>query len=157
MSEHEGLPEDASTVWWQLVDETEGTAEGYRDRGWAATVVHPGDVTAVNQPDYFGLSVLVPDSEYETVRSLVEDHTFGRSRLFRRSDGNLHLFLCVFEATGDEAAVLVPVYLAERDVDLLFTPAREAGEMPVHVRPLEYEQRATLTVADPGMFFESGD
>ncbi len=159
MSEPEsgGLPEEASAEWWRLVDTAEEMADGYRDRGWAATVVHPGDVTPVDKTAYFGLSVLAPDSEYDEVRSLVATHEFDRSRVFRHGEGELTFLLSVFEATGDETAVLVPVYLTDRGVDTLFDPAREAGEVPVHVRPLEYEELATLTVADPDLLLTPAD
>ena len=154
MNETEGLPESASEGWRQLVDEAEEQAEEYRDRGWTAMVVHPGDITPVDTDDQFGLNALAPDSEYDRVRSLVAGHTFDRSHVYRRTDGDLRFFLCAFEATEDEVAVLVPAYVAETDLEMLFPRARETGEMRVLVRPLEHEERATLTVADPDLFFD---
>jgi hypothetical protein len=111
----------------------------------------------VDSDDHFGLNALAPDSEYDRVRSLVERHAFDRSHVYRRTDEEVTFFLCVFEATDDDVVVLVPAYATERDLDMLYPLARSAGEMPVHVRPLEYVERATLTVADPALFFESED
>jgi hypothetical protein len=157
MTESDGLPEEASTAWRQLVDETEEMAVQYRDRGWEATVVHPGDITAVHADDQFGLNALAPDSEYDEVRSLVEAHEFDQSHVYRRDDQELRFFLCVFEASEADLAVLVPAYATETDLDMLYPRAHSAGEMRVFVRPLEYDERATLTVADPDLFLESGE
>jgi len=155
MTESEGLPEAASETWRRLVDEAAELAEGYRDRDWMVLVVHPADVTAVDTDDRFGLSALAPDSEYDRVRSLVTDHSFDRSHVYRRTDGELRFFLCVFEAPGDEVAVLVPAYATETDLDMLFPRARETGTVPVFVHPLKQGERVTMTVADPDLFFSS--
>lgn len=155
MTDSEGLPESASAAWWRLIDEAEELAEDYRERGCDVLVVHPGDVTAVNKSDHFGLNVLAPDSEYDRMRSLAERHSFDRSHVYRRVEEELGFFLCVFEGSGDDAVVLVPTYATETDLDTLYPLAQEAGEMPVLVRPLEYEERVTLAVADPDLFFAS--
>lgn len=153
MTESEGLPEEASTAWWQLVDEAETLAAEYREGGREAVVVHAGDVTPVDSAEYFGLNVLAPDSEYDRVRSLVAAHEFDRSHVYRRIDNGLRFFLCVFESTEDDVVVLVPVYATDRDLERLYHRARDADEMPVHVRPLKFVEHATLTVADPDLFF----
>ena len=156
MTDSEGLPESASTAWWRLIDEAEELAEDYRGRGRDVLVVHPGDVTTVRKSDQFGLNVLAPDSEYDRMRSLAERHRFERSHVYRRVEDELRFLLCVFEGGGDEAVVFVPAYASETDLDMWYPLAQEAGEMPVLVRPLEYEERVTLTVADPDLFFVSG-
>jgi len=153
MTDSEGLPESASAAWWRLMDEAEELATDYREPGCDVVVVHPGDVTAVNRSDQFGLNVLAPDSEYDRVRSLAERHSFDRSHVYRRVEGEVRFFLCVFEGSGGEAVVLVPAYATETDLDMLYPLAQEADEMPVLVRPLEYDERVTLRVADPDLFF----
>jgi len=155
MTERETLPEDASSTWWRLLDEAADLAEGYRDRGWTATVVHPGDVTPVNTDDRFGLSVLAPDSEYDRVQSLADSHTFDRSQVYRRVDDGVTYLVCVFETAGDNTALVVPAYATETGLDLLYPRAQDVGEMEIHVRPLAHEERVALTVADPAPFFAS--
>lgn len=113
-------------------------------------------MTAVRKSGRFGLSVLAPDSEYDRIRSLAERHRFERSHVYRRVEDGLCFLLCVFEGSGDEAVVFVPAYASETDLDMLYPLAQEAGEMPVLVRPLEYEECVTLTVADPDLFFCPG-
>jgi hypothetical protein len=156
MTDSGGLPESASAAWWRLIDEAEELAEDYREWGRDVLVVHPGDVTAVRKSGRFGLSVLAPDSEYDRIRSLAERHRFERSHVYRRVEDGLCFLLCVFEGSGDEAVVFVPAYASETDLDMLYPLAQEAGEMPVLVRPLEYEECVTLTVADPDLFFLPG-
>lgn len=155
MTESQGLPEEASSTWHRVVDEAEELAVDYRERDWEAEVVHPGDVTAVVKDDHFGLNVLAPDSEYDRVRALVDRYTFDRSHVYRRSRETLTFLVCLFEATDDGVVVLVPAYVSATDLERLYPHAEEADEMPILVRPLEYQERATLTVDDPGLFFES--
>ena len=143
MTETEGLPEDASATWWRLLDEAEELAEGYRDRGWTATVVHPGDVTAVDTSDYLGLSVLAPDSEYDRVRSLAETHTLDRSEIYRLADGGLTYLVCVFADDGRNTALVVPAYVTQPDLDRLYPRVQQTGAMSLHVRPLNHEERVT--------------
>lgn len=153
MTNGQDMPQEASSTWRQVTDEAEALADDYRERDLEVLVVHPGEVVAVDQDDHFGLNVLAPDSEYDQVRSLVDENTFDRSRVYRQQDESLTYFVCVFEA--DQVALVVPAYATMESLDRLYPRAQEADEMQVHVRPLEYVERATLTVADPDPFFES--
>lgn len=155
MSQEQGLPEQASGSWDRVVEEATELAVEYREKDWEAVVVHPGDVTMTDKDDYFGLNVLAPDSEYERVRSLVETHRFDRSHVYRQSQGSFTFLVCAFEATEEDIAVLVPAFVSVDNLDVLEPRAREANEMPIIVRPLEYEEQAILTVADPDLFFDS--
>lgn len=72
--------------WSAFLEEAETIADEYRDDGWDVTAVEPGDVIPVDVSDHerFGFSVLVPDSEYDAVESLVEDAetAFDTSEVF---------------------------------------------------------------------------
>ena len=151
MTDGQGMPPEASSTWERVTDEADTLAADYRERGWEALVVRPGDVTVVDQDDYFGLDVLAPDSTYDQVRSLVDANTFDRSHVYREDGEALTYFVCVFEA--EEVVLVVPAYAGTADLDQLHPRARETGEMQLHIRPLEYVERSTLRVSDPGPFF----
>lgn len=151
MTDGQGMPPEASSTWERVTDEADALAADYRERGWETLVVNPGDVTVVDQDEYFGLDVLAPDSTYDRVRSLVEANTFDRSHVYRQDGTALTYFVCVFE--GDKVALVVPAYVGTADLDRLYARAREADEMQLHVRPLEYVERSTLRVSDPSTFF----
>lgn len=146
------VPDAVSSGWDAVIEEAEQFAAKYRYDGWEATVVHPGDVTALSE-DPLGLDVLAPGDEFETVKSLVEAHEFDTSRVYRRDDDGILLVLTVFEATADERAVLVPAFVSKHDLAELETAVRESGQMPIHVRPLSDDLRASFAVSDPDLFF----
>lgn len=153
MSNDEVLPEAVSANWDVVIEEATEQAEQYREDGWEAVVVHPGDVTAVFD-DPLGLDVLASRTEFERVQSLAESHTFDRSHVYRR-DGGVVFVLTVFEATADSVAVFVPTYVSKEDLDQLFDRARAADELPIHVRPLSDDARVTFVIDDPDLFFET--
>lgn len=154
MSRDKLVPEAVSANWDAVAEEAQTLADDYREEGWETLVVHPGDVTPVFE-DPFGLDVLAPRSEFEEVKTHADASAFDTSHVYRQLSGNTVLLLLVFEATADSVAVLVPAYVSEEDLDRLFTPSREAGEMQTHVRPLTDDERVTFTTDDPSLFFET--
>lgn len=147
------VPDAVSSGWDTVIEEAEQFAAEYRDDGWEAAVVHPGDVTPLSD-DPLGLDVLAPGDEFETVQALVEAHAFDSSHVYRQDSDGIVLVLTVFEATADDVAVLVPAFVSKHDLAELEAPVRESGQMPVHVRPLSDDMRTTFTVADPDLFFD---
>ncbi len=159
MSHNGGLPESESSRWRTIIDEAETLAA--EQEGTETLVVHPGDVTP-RFGDVFGLDVLAPGSEFEAVKTLADTHSFTRSHVYRHDGEAQSFFLCVFEAgptddgsdTDPTAALFVPIYLGTQSLDRLAHEARERNEVPVHVRPLSDDERATFTCTDPDLFFK---
>ncbi len=151
MSRDEVVPDAVSENWEGVLEEARAQAEQYRTDDWDALVVHPGDVTAVSG-EPFGVDVLAPGEEYELVQTVAEEHDFDQSQIYRQA-GEIIFVLAIFEATADDVAVLVPLFLSQADLQRLRGRARERGAMPVHVRPLSDESRVTFTVDDPDLFF----
>lgn len=144
--------------WERVIEDMHATAEEYRDAGWTAVAVHPGDVTVVDPADIdpdsgydleAGLDVIVPGDEYDALRELVADRTFAEYELLRAVANEVVFAVVVLEADADDAAVLVPTYydLAEftdlREYDRLHTQVRGLGDGPV----------VTFTHEDPAPFF----
>ena len=59
-------------VWQNVIEDMEVTAEEYESEGWRTVMCHPGDARMIDGADRAGLSVLLPDNEYDTVSSLVD-------------------------------------------------------------------------------------
>ena len=154
-----GTDDSVMQFWDEVVDDMEATAEEYRESGWDPIELHPGDVTAL-PPDHerFGLDVLVPDDEFETVRAAVEaeDASFDDVEVYRASTGGT-VFLVV--AVRDEATstvALVPAFYGVREAQETLEGANERGELPVHLRTLSNEEIVTFEPDDPTPLFPPG-
>lgn len=139
-------------VWERVVDDMEATAAEYREAGWEALVVRPGDVTPLDG-DPFGLDVLAPTEEVETLEELVADVTFDTSHVLRAEEGGVRFCIVAVEAGEDEVAVVVPVFYDVDEAAPLAERAREEGVTYTHVRPPSDDARVTFTHDDPSLFF----
>jgi hypothetical protein len=137
--------------WEDVVDDMAATAATYRERGWEAVELHPGDVHPTAGGDSWGLDVVVPDDEFPTVEAAVEadDAAFDSSQVFRAAAGGVVFAVVAMEDTAREMAVLVPVYLGLDESADTRRRAREEGELPVRVRPLVEGPAVRFTLRDP--------
>lgn len=148
----QGPPSDVADRWQELLADADATAAEYREAGWEALVVRPGDVTPLDG-DPFGLDVLAPTDEVETLEELVADVTFDTSHVLRAEEGNVRFCIVAVEAGEDEVAVVVPVFYDIDEAASLAERAREEGVTYTHVRPPSDDARVTFTHDDPELFF----
>lgn len=143
--------------WEEVIDEQAAMASSYRESGWDAIELHPGDVavlTGGGEDDRFGFDVVVPGSEFEVLRDVVDaGATFDTYELFGDVESNMAVVLVVMESTDAEIAALYPVYYAQRTLADVRDAAREAGELYTYVRPLDRRAVVTFTHERPGLFF----
>jgi len=138
--------------WWdQLEDDARATAAEYEDRGWDSLQLHTADVTALDGEygDHVGLSVLVPDDEFEELSERLSPGDV-ESEIYRTNVLGYVALLVVLEDRFRELAVVFPAYYGEDDdsATRLFDGARERGELDVFLRNLARE-RVTVTLSDP--------
>lgn len=148
-------PPVVSERWQELLDDAEVTAAEYSEDGWETLVIHPGDVTPVTGTP-FGLDVLAPGEEFETLESLVDDVTFETSHVYRNEEGGARFFVIVVEGSAKDdtdVAVVVPAFLDFERAEDLADAAEAEGMMYTHVRPLSDDRRVTFTHDDPELFF----
>jgi len=143
------VPHAVADHWNDLLADTRATAGEYRDRGWDVLVLHTADVTVVDE----GLSVLVPDNEYDDLAALAEQATFDNSRVFATAASGYRFLLIVVEATGRKQAVAVPAYLSLDDEPKLREQANERGVLSTRVRALSADSHVTFAHEDPSIFF----
>lgn len=142
--------------WDEVVADMEATAAEYREDGWHAVELHPGDVAAVTDPDSerFGLDVVLPGNEYETVLELVESGSrFTSDQVFRAESGGVVFLVVAMEADTGDVVVLTPAYYDVETATDLREGVEAVGEMRTHLRPLETERIVTVSHDDPGRFF----
>ena len=150
-----------SNHWEEMIADMEATAEEYREQGWAAMELHPGDVTALapdEEDDTFGLDVLVPGDEFDELEARVEGGTtFGSYQVFRGEGSGLVLLLIAMEDQENEFAVLFPAYFDPGQSGEMREAALSAGRMYSHVRPLDERNVVTFAHDDPALFFADSD
>lgn len=147
--------------WWDelLADSSSRVAE-YEDDGWDAFVLHPGDVTVLDgtEGDRVGLSVLVPDDEYDQAEDvLAADGALERYQVYRRTVSG-HLALVLALETADETALVCPAYYALDDdsVEGLFATARGTGELSVYLRKLDGTS-VEISLDEPSLLAPAGE
>ncbi|WP_255169109.1 DUF7529 family protein [Natrononativus amylolyticus] len=156
MSDDSGSATPGVKLWEDLLADTDAIAEEYREAGWEVVVVQPGDVSPVQKDERFGFSVLVPDSEYDTVEAIVEreDVTFDAAEIYHRPMGNTTFALAVELDTDSETAVLVPLAYGLQEMKPVFETALEEGELRIHVRPLSIDTWVSFAHDDPSLFVD---
>jgi len=145
-------PPAVSEHWNALMADAEATAEEYEEDGWETVLVHTGDVTPLSG-DPFGLDVLAPGDEFETLEEIAGNVTFDTAHVYRNEAGDARFFVIVVEASGDDVAVVVPAFLSISQSDALEETATDEGVMYIHVRPLSDDARVTFSHDDPALFF----
>lgn len=139
--------------WQRVFDDTEATAAAYRDRGWTALALHPGDVNPV--PDAARLHVLLPGSEFDEANDLLTEGAIDSIQVYAASDETASYRLVVAESATAEIAVCVPTFVRHSDREAIETAATDAGELGIRLRPLDDRDRVDFAIDDPELFFEA--
>jgi hypothetical protein len=144
--------------WERVIEDMHATAEEYREAGWEAVAVHPGDVTVVDPAAIedddgrydlqAGLDVVVPGDEYDRLRELVADRAFGEYQVLRAVENRVAFLVVVVEADADDAVALAPAYYDLDDA----APLRSYDRLHTQVRRLEPGPVVTFTHEDPDPF-----
>ncbi|WP_121823649.1 DUF7529 family protein [Halostella salina] len=147
-----GTDTNVPDFWDEVVDDMEATAAEYRENGWEPIEVHPGDITPL-PPDHerFGLDVLVPDDEFETVSAAVgePDAEFDSVEVFRASTRGTVFLVVAVEDEASGRVVLVPAFYVVREASEMLEGTRSRGELPIHLRTLSNDEVVTFEPSDP--------
>ncbi|MEF8852770.1 MAG: hypothetical protein V5A28_10175 [Haloarculaceae archaeon] len=142
--------------WWErLEDDARATADEYEQRGWDTLLLHTADVTPLCG-DRVGLSVLVPDDEFETLRARLSPGDV-ESEVYRTTALGYVALLVVLEDADEEFAVVFPAYYATDDdsAERLFELALDEGEIDVFLRTLATD-RVTVNISEPDLLAPTG-
>ena len=153
-------------LWEDVIDDMEATAEEYREDGWEAYELHPGDVTTLPSgqtqdggfaDDRVGLDVVVPGEEFERIEPLVEEGRFDSYEAFRAEAGGVVFLVVAMKDQQAKRAVLVPAYYRVENAREMLVRAEERGEMRMWVRPLDDSRQVVFGQDSPDALFPSGD
>lgn len=144
---------DPGERWGDVVADSEATATAYRDRGWTAIAVNPGDVNPV--ADAARLDVLVPGSTFETVNAQVADADIDTVRVYAAGTTGVEYRLVVAEDSAASLAVCVPAYIGASDFAALRRTAESRGGLIVRLRPLDDRDVVEFDLSDPAVFFDA--
>ncbi|MDS0475615.1 hypothetical protein [Natrinema sp. 1APR25-10V2] len=141
MSENpaDGAPSTAQpqSGWRAVVEDMAATADEYRDRGWTALELHPGDSVLVDSERRTGLDVVLPGPEYEDLESLTEDCTFADVDVFRAEQSSMLYLLVVEKDPNTETAVFVPAYYDPGSGQSKLETIQSDGELRLFCRRLD--------------------
>ncbi len=138
--------------WNDVLADTDATAQAYRDRGWTAIALHPGDVNAVIEEAR--LHVLLPGSEFDEANEHVDPETLDGVRVYGANEGSTRFRLVVAENGTEEVAVCVPVFVLGTETEDLRDAAERAGGITIRLRPLDDRDHVEFGVTDPDVFFD---
>lgn len=141
--------------WEQVVADMSALAAEYRDAGWDAHELHPGDVSTVTDEDADrrGFDLLAPDNEFDPIADAVEDGgEFGSATVYRTMTHGVLFLLVVLENEATDTAVLLPAYYSPADQQDVVEYLRGADAVDIHVRPLDERSILTFRPDDPSLF-----
>lgn len=145
-----GHPLAGATEHWEAtLEDAAATAEEYRERGWTALELRPGDVTV--DPDLPGFDVLVGDDEFADLTDLLESGVDG-CRVYRGSAAGVLFAVVAVEASAAESVVLVPLYYTPGSLQTLQSAGEEAGRLATRLRRLDGTE-FVVDHANPELFF----
>lgn len=141
--------------WEAVVEDMEATADEYREAGWEALELHPGDVTALPtasaavEADRTGLDVLLPGDEFRGLEELVENATFDEYDAYRGEEGDVVFLVVAMKAPAEGLVVVFPVYYALREAGEMLERVAARGEMRTYLRPLDDSRRVVFSQREP--------
>lgn len=145
--------------WSDIVDEQAARADRYRDDGWEVVELHPGDVSVRTPSDGddppVGFDVVVPGSEFETLRDVIEGITFDSYELFGDVESSMAVVLVEMKSTDGGVIVLYPLYYSKRNLEEVRDSAISTGVVHTTVRPLDQRAVVTFSHRRPELFFGS--
>jgi hypothetical protein len=144
----------ATEHWEAMLEDAARTAEEYRERGWTALELQPGDVTV--DPDLPGFDVLLADNEFAEVTDLLGEAGVDSYRVYRGSAAGVMFAVVALEATAEERVALVPLYYSHARLPALESAADAAGRLATRLRTLD---RTSFVVEheDPEPFFPDAE
>lgn len=145
---------EAMPYWERLIEDMEATAEEYRNSGWEAVELHPGDVSVFpGEQGRRGIELLVPDNEFDPMAEAFDAaEGFDSGEVYRASENSILYFLVVMEDESTETAILLPAHYSHRRETDFVEMLQSASDVPIHVRPLNERRILTFAHKDPSLF-----
>ncbi|MDY6765168.1 MAG: hypothetical protein SV377_05715 [Halobacteria archaeon] len=145
---------EAMSRWEEVLADMEATASEYRDQGWDATELHPGDVAMVlpDEQDDPGIDIILPKDEFQALQDHgMEDGGFDTIEAFQAGSPDFVYLLLAIEDTDSKHVVLTPAYYqVTEDARGLFEHAIKQGKIDIFLRTLTGEE-IVVSHKNPGL------
>lgn len=146
-----GGPPPVPMLWAEIIEEAEATADSFRDEGFSVHVLHPGDVTPLAEEQAF--DVLLPGSEFETVKELIERFDPEEVTVYTAQEGAFSYAVVVATDAASAIAICCPIFFETVAGDSFTTDADGASSIGLRLRPLDQSAHVVLTVDDATLLF----
>ncbi|QLG60773.1 DUF7529 family protein [Halorarum salinum] len=149
-------------LWEDVIEDMEATAAEYREAGWEALELHPGDVTALptasaaTESDRLGLDVLLPGDEFRELEELMEGTSFDEYDAYRAEEGGVVFLVVAMKAPEAGLVVVLPLYYAVREAEEMLDRVAARGEMRTFLRPLDDSRRVVFSQDEPDNLLPAG-
>lgn len=145
---------EAMSFWERLIEDMEATAAEYREQGWSAVEIHPGDVSTFSgEQDRRGFELLPPDDEFNNAAAAFDEcDGFEAGEVYRAVEGGVVYVLVVLEAPETKTALLLPAYYNHGQETDFVEMLESTDSVPIHVRPLDERRVLTFTYNEPSLF-----
>lgn len=140
--------------WKSMVEDMTASASDYADDGWRTVELHPGAVTVIDDTGDAidnGLSVLLPDDEYETLTRFDSD-AFDSYDIYMNDEDDLVLLLVALKDESDRTVVLCPLYYQIPEAREMLSTARSRGELSLSFYTLRMDH-FVVDCESPANFF----
>ncbi len=147
-----GTPAEVGSRWSDLIADLEATADELREAGYETVAVHAGDVTP--RADELTLDVLVPDNEFDRLRTLAGEATVDEFAVYAATEGQVTFAVVAGRDSEAGVAVCWPVYVTAADGGPLRERALAADRLEFRLRPLANDREVRFAMSDPAVLFE---
>lgn len=152
MARMDSNPFGHDDYWEEVIDDMEVTAAEYREAGWDAVELHPGDV-AVLDGEQHGFDVLVPDDEFDQLLAAVSETTFDDTDVYRAEQDGFAFVLAVIFDDSSEIAICCPLYYDIQSGIDLREQVGPSNQIETSIRTLSNDRAITISHDDPAPFF----
>jgi len=140
--------------WSDLVSDIKSTIKEYEIEGYEGTVLQVGPVSVL-EPEAIngvpGLSVLLPKSEFEKIKSLNESYTMDAADVYAAAVKDLVLLGIVLRFESQSAVIGLPAYYDQQYIEQITGKSQSTNRLDIHLRTLSNE-RIIISCTDPRRF-----
>lgn len=152
-------PEEAAIMarsyWEDLKSDIVATLEEYQEKGYEATMLHPGVTTVLAQEygdDICGLNVLLPQGEIKQVKSLIEPNGFDEAEIYASRVGSLVLLGLFFSIEKPQQVIGFQSYYLPSEAEGMLAEATELGYLSVRLHSQYDDDEVVIECAAPSLF-----
>ena len=152
MSGGHTVPTEVAGRWSDLIADLETTAAELDSAGYDVVAVHAGDVTPM--PEESTLDVLVPDDEFDRVKTLAAEDVPDEFAVYAATEGRVTFAAIAAQDPDRHAAVCWPVFVTATAAEQLADQVQSTGEVVFRLRPLADDEAVRFVLSEPALLLD---